>query len=294
MMLRLAEYSGFCFGVRRAIQMTLDAGKEHARVCTLGEIIHNPRIVAQLSAKGIAVCDGTQVPNGDAIIIRSHGVTQHVFDKLQESQAKVVDATCPYVKRAQDLVKNMSAQGYPVLIMGDPNHPEVKGMLSYGDENTFVVEPGQHLPESQFARLCVVSQTTQTPHDLQSLISELVTRVNELRVFNTICLATTQRQFAAKALAENSDLMIVIGGKNSSNTRQLVQVCSSICLCLHIENADELNPDDVLHVERIGLTAGASTPADQILEVYNKIKEINGEEAVSDIAQIPLFKEESC
>lgn len=291
--IQLAQHSGFCFGVRRAIQMALDARTEGKDVCTFGELIHNPQIVRELEQQGIGVCDEVQSIQNKVVVIRSHGITKTELEALQTGNNQIIDATCPYVKRAQEIVASMS--DYPVMILGNPDHPEVIGMLSYGGENTRIVSPDTDFVGETWKRLCVVCQTTQKLSNLQTLVSKLLPNVVELRVFNTICLATTKRQESAVALAKKSDLMVVIGGHKSANTNMLQDLCQAETRSVHIETEDEISPILLDNVRRIGLVAGASTPPDTIIKVYNKIKQINGNtDTATRIEEIPLFKEESC
>ncbi len=293
MKIRLAASSGFCFGVRRAIQMALEARENGDEVCTLGELIHNPPIVQELRDKGIEVCPSAESIQNKVVVIRSHGIGKQELETLQQGGNRIIDATCPYVKRAQEIVSSMA--DYPVLILGDANHPEVMGMLSYGNEQTRVVQEDTDLSEERWQKLCVVSQTTQRLDSLQNLVRKLLPQTLELRVFNTICLATTQRQDAALALAKAADLMIVIGGRNSANTRMLQQLCSAQTRSVQIETEAELSAELFDNVKFVGITAGASTPAEMILKVYNKIKEINRDADTATCSEeIPLFKEESC
>lgn len=287
----LAKHSGFCFGVRRAIQLALDANQPGDKVCTLGELIHNPQIVGKLAEQGIRLC-GEDVSNSK-VIIRSHGASKEVLAKLLSRGNEIIDATCPYVKRAQEMVSSMA--GCQVMILGDPGHPEVVGMISYGDKKTRVVQADTDFGTEVWDTLCIVCQTTQKISDLQTLVTRLLPKVKELRVFNTICRATSDRQHSAQALAERSDLMVVVGGKNSANTRMLQQLCQSITHSVHIESETELTPDLLAEHARIGLVAGASSPADTILAVFNTIIKIIGNtEAATHFEEIPLFKEESC
>lgn len=289
----LAASSGFCFGVRRAIQMALEARERDQEVCTLGELIHNPPIVQELREKGITVCDDAHEIRDKVVIIRSHGVSKQELQTLVDNGNTVIDATCPYVKRAQELVASMS--DYPVFILGDGEHPEVQGMQSYGNEQTRVVSADEDFSGWRWQKLCVVSQTTQKLGSLQQLVQKLLPQVMELRVFNTICLATTERQEAALCLASRADLMIVIGGRNSANTRMLTQLCATRAKALQIETETELSADAFTGVKLVGITAGASTPEEMIVKVYNKIKEINRDtDLATGLEDIPLFKEESC
>jgi len=295
MNIQLAEHSGFCFGVRRSIQMAKEAAGAGMPVCTLGELIHNPIIVEQLQAEGIRVCEDPATLRDHTVILRSHGVTKDVFEALQKGGNKIVDATCPYVRRAQQLVESMSAEAYQVIIMGDESHPEVIGMRSWGNGSTMVLKAEDRPEFLPSQKICLISQTTEKTEHLAELVAWLAPRVNELRVFNTICLATQQRQAASEQLARQLDLVIVIGGYKSSNTRQLHKLCSQYSRCYQIESEAELEVQWFRNITSVGLAAGASTPAETIVAVYNKIKEINGDsDRVTAVGAIPLFKEESC
>lgn len=295
MILRLAASSGFCFGVRRAIQMALEASKGRDVVYSLGELIHNPQFVKELEEQGIKVAKDALDIHDSVVIIRSHGITLQDLQILQANGNTIIDATCPYVSRTHELIQTAIQDGYKVLILGDAGHPEVIGMMSYGNQDTKVIAPGEVPSGVNGKRICLISQTTQKIENLKKLTCDILTLVLELKVYNSICLATTERQNASAALAKESDLMIVIGGRKSSNTKMLASLCSQYCLTLHIETEDELTADSLLGKARIGLSAGASTPEDRILKVYNKILKINGEEGLATSAHnIPLFKEESC
>lgn len=295
MTIRLAEHSGFCFGVLRAIETAYEAGRNSENVCTLGELIHNPGIVSRLANAGIKVCNEAGDISGATVVIRSHGVPPAVEAALAANANTVIDATCPYVKRIQELVADMTDDGYTVLILGDSEHPEVIGIKSYARDRAIVVDSETCLDLQDATKLCLVSQTTGNMDAMQTMAARLVPLCKELRVYNTICHATTQRQKAAEQLAKDSDMMIVIGGYNSSNTAQLTRLCARYCTSIQIESAMELAAPILLGKERIGITAGASTPAEAILEVYNRIKEIIGDpDRATCIGEIPLFKEESC
>jgi (E)-4-hydroxy-3-methyl-but-2-enyl pyrophosphate reductase len=289
----LAENSGFCFGVRRAIGMAREAKDSGGEVNTLGELIHNPRIVSQLSAEGIAIATSPDAVKNKKVVIRSHGISKQDRATLEANENEIIDATCPYVQRAQQLVA--SNADIPVLILGDPEHPEVKGMLSWGNSLTRVVRPGEDPGEKTWKKLCIVSQTTQKLRSLQNLVGTVLPRCQELVVFNTICAATSMRQDATVALAKKADLMIVIGGKNSSNTKMLHELCSAQTRSLHVEAASELTLSDLDAAQTIGLAAGASTPEEDIWDVYQKIFNLKGKPApAKNPREIPTYKEESC
>lgn len=295
MILRLAASSGFCFGVRRAIQMALDASKGRDVVYSIGELIHNPQFVQELEKQNIKVANDVTALQSSVVIIRSHGITHEDLQTLVANGNTIVDATCPYVSRTHELIQTAILEGYEVFILGDAKHPEVIGMMSYGNLHTKVIAPGEIPSGIHGKRICLISQTTQKVENLKKLACDILDQVLELKVYNSICLATTQRQNASAALAKDSDLMIVIGGRKSSNTKMLASLCSQYCQTLHIETEDELTADSVLGKARIGLSAGASTPEDRIIKVYNKILKINGEEDLAtSVHNIPRFKEESC
>ncbi len=295
MIIRLAKHSGYCFGVKRAITMALDAANLNNKVYTIGPLIHNPQIVSSLAEQGIEVADDFSKIRNSTVVIRSHGISKDQLGVLLENKNKVIDATCPYVSRTQELVEKLVMQDYPILILGDKKHPEVIGMVSYGNSETRVVSPEWEPDTTSYKKLGILSQTTQRLENLQQLVAKMLPYANELKVYNTICCATSQRQSSAKELASCSDLMIVIGGKNSSNTKMLALLCSDITLTVFVETEADLKPEHFSGMAKIGLCAGASTPDGAIIAVYNKIKEINGETlCAKSIEEIPLFKEESC
>jgi (E)-4-hydroxy-3-methyl-but-2-enyl pyrophosphate reductase len=275
--------------------MALEAQSKGQKVCTLGELIHNPQIVNQLQNAGIRTCSSADDLSQATVVVRSHGITLEEETSLLEAGNNLIDATCPYVKRIQQLVASAANEGYQVLILGNAEHPEVVGIKSYGKGHAIVVNADSPLDKLESSKLCLVSQTTENVSALQDMVARLVPISTELQVFNTICIATKQRQEAAISLARDSDLMIIIGGRSSSNTGQLTKLCGKYCPSLQIETSGEMEAAMFEGRHRIGITAGASTPTDAILDVYNKIKEIIGDpDRASCIGEIPLFKEESC
>jgi 4-hydroxy-3-methylbut-2-enyl diphosphate reductase len=291
----LAEHSGFCFGVKRAIQMAKDASHQNQPIYTIGPLIHNPQMVNDLKEQGILLAEHPEALHDATVIVRSHGISKAEREMLVKNSNRIIDATCPYVCKAQDFVKLLCLEGYAVIIMGDKTHPEVTAMLSYCDENTSVVSNADELPEQTWNKLGVISQTTKNMAALRDLVQKLVPNVKELRLFNTICSATTLRQEATTALAKKSDLMVIIGGHNSSNTRMLAALCAGITETLHVETAVEIGLEQVSAKHSIGLTAGASTPDYLIVDVYNRINELTGDRtSVKSVEDIPVNKEESC
>ena len=293
MSVRIAKNSGFCFGVKRAIKIALKTSKENHEIVTLGPIIHNPQMVAKLESENIIKIDNIEQIKGRPTIIRSHGIKKEILKELEKNNIEIINATCPYVSKTQDYAKSLSENGYDLIIMGDKNHPEVKALRSYVDKEVIIVAHAGELADKHFKKVGIISQTTRRVEDLQELVKKLVPKCHELRVINTICNATTIRQNATLALAEESDLMIVVGGKNSSNTKMLAKICENFVKTYHIETACEIDKIWFKDKQDIGLTAGASTPDWVIVEVYNEILECIGNiNKVDNIEDIPGFKEE--
>lgn len=273
----LAHSAGFCFGVKRATQMAFEASAEHDHICSLGPIIHSPQVVEKLAEKGVAVVGRVgEIPAG-AVIIRSHGVTAGEMQAILARDLTVVDATCPFVKKAQEYAERLAAEGYAVIIIGEAEHPEVEGIVSYADAAKVqvvanAVEAGK-LP--RMGRVGIVAQTTQSFENLRQVVDICLEKCQELHVFNTICDATTVRQNEARAIARQVDVMLVIGGFNSANTSRLAQICREIQPATHhLETAGEVRRDWFAGADRVGITAGASTPRWLIDEVVNRVGEL--------------------
>ena len=293
MSVRIAKNSGFCFGVKRAIKVALKTSKDNHEIVTLGPIIHNPQMVAKLEQENIIKVDKLEEIEGRPTIIRSHGVKKEILNKLEQNNIEIINATCPYVSKTQDYAKSLSEDGYELIIMGDRNHPEVKALRSYVDKEVMIVANASELADKQFKKVGIISQTTRRVEDLQELVKKIVPQSHEVRVINTICNATTIRQNSTLALAKESDVMIVVGGKNSSNTKMLAKICESFVKTYHIEVAGEIDKKWLNDKQDIGLTAGASTPDWVIVEAYNKILECIGSiNKVDNIEDIPGFKED--
>ena len=272
----LAKQAGFCFGVKRATQMAFEAADRGGETFTLGPIIHSPQVVQRLEGMGVRVLKDLQTLNEGTIIIRSHGVTAAEIEQAVEKELEIVDATCPFVKKAQDHVQNLSSAGYDVVVVGDADHPEVEGIVSYGKGKVYVVGSGEEAARlPKMAKIGVVAQTTQSFENLQSVVQECLKKAGELRVFHTICDATAVRQSEAVELAQRVDCMIVIGGFNSANTKRLAEVCVELQpRTHHIETADEIDGSWFAGVEKVGVTAGASTPKWLIDEVLERIQSL--------------------
>jgi len=277
MQIVLAKSAGFCFGVKRAVNMAFQAAEEDGNICSLGPLIHSPQLVERLEAEGINVINDINAVADQSVIVRSHGITRQEEEYLHAHKLKVVDATCPFVKKAQKYAGQLGAEGYSVVIVGEQEHPEVQGILSYvQNAQVFVVadvESAAQLPLGK--KVGLVAQTTQAYENFSSIALKLLERSKELRIFNTICDATSVRQNEARELAASVDVMLVIGGYNSANTNRLARICREIqSNTYHIESAEEISVSWFDGVERVGITAGASTPEWIIREVMVRLEKI--------------------
>lgn len=269
----LAKSAGFCFGVKRATQMAFEAADQHPHICSLGPIIHSPQVVDKLRALGVEVVDRVEdIPSG-AVIIRSHGVTAPEVQAITQRDLAIIDATCPFVKKAQEYAARLAGDGYAVVIVGEAEHPEVQGIVSYAKGKVHVVaNAAQAVQLPRFARVGIVAQTTQSFDNLRQVADICLEKSQELRVFNTICDATTVRQNEAREIARQVDVMLVIGGFNSANTSRLAHICQEIQPATHhVESAEEIQSSWLFTAARVGITAGASTPGWLIDEVVNRV-----------------------
>jgi 4-hydroxy-3-methylbut-2-enyl diphosphate reductase len=259
----LAKDMGFCWGVRRAIDIMEHAASERGEIVSLGPIVHNPQVIGELHEKGVRV--GQRPDDSSPVAITAHGVGPDVLAKAQAESPEVIDTTCPIVTRSQRWAKKMAEAGFTVLIFGDPDHREVKGVIGWAGKNAIAVRDGDPIPDDLPSRLAVISQTTHSPERFAEFISALVNGhvrdISELRVINTLCDVTSSQQTAARELAQEVDLMLVVGGKNSANTRHLLEVCQDEGVdAYHIETADEVQASWLAGRQKVGVTAGASTP----------------------------------
>lgn len=273
----VTQNAGFCFGVERATKIAFDASKEHKQdLYTLGPIIHNPQVVENLEKEGVKARNELDEIEGGTVIIRSHGVSSDVMDKARRRDLKILDATCPFVKKAQKNAEKLSREGYTVLIIGDGKHPEVQGIVSYVKGDVFVAgttEEARKIPKIK--KLGIVAQTTQSLENFNKIVDICMDNAEEVNICNTICDATEVRQEESVELAKKVDCMIVIGGYNSANTKRLTSLCLEIQPNTHhIESASEIKRDWVKNVKMVGITAGASTPSEAIDEVKKKVTEL--------------------
>ncbi len=281
MEITVAKSAGFCFGVKRAVDTVYSEVEKGGRIYTLGPIIHNDEVVSDLEKKGVTVINDTSqlhdIKEG-CIIIRSHGVSKKVYDELVSSGLKIVDATCPFVKKIHGIVEKDSREGKKIIVIGNPTHPEVEGIVGWcvGNNSATVIENEDEAADFEYDKnngITVVSQTTFTPGKFKDLVEILRKKGYNVNVVNTICNATCERQEEARKIASEVDMMIVIGDSKSSNTQKLYEICSRECKCtLYVQNTDNLETDLTGSLQRVGITAGASTPKNIIEEVQNYVR----------------------
>lgn len=277
----VAKSAGFCFGVDRAVKMVYGELEKGTRVATLGPIIHNQDVVDDMTAKGARIISSVdELEEGETVVIRSHGVDREVYRQIEAKGNRMLDATCPFVSRIHHIVSEKTKEGYFILIAGDKDHPEVQGIVGHCDQNYLVFKDNIELSDffensyKKFGKkLAFVEQTTYNIIVWEKCLNVIPKNDPDIFIADTICSATDARQSDAAELAKSSDIMIVVGGRHSSNTVKLYEVCSRYCKTYHIENSDELHSLNLPDAERIGITAGASTPAYIIKEVQTKMTE---------------------
>ena len=293
MEIKIAEYCGFCYGVKRAVEMAEKAAADRINGATLGPLIHNPQFIAELEAKGIACKeDLDQFTAGETVIFRSHGVGPEVYEKAEAKQLNIIDATCPNVRMAQKKAFQAAQDGYLPIIVGEKNHPEVKSIKKWAGENAIVVEYLKDISEvPQKDKYAVIIQTTFELQKFEEILAALQKeREGEYRVERTICLATSQRQNAAMKLAGEVDAFIVIGGRNSANTRHLYELVASKCpKAYHIETAAELEQEMFRDCIKIGITAGASTPDRLIKEAIVAMENMDFESLLAQSEEVNVY-----
>ncbi|KAB3534018.1 4-hydroxy-3-methylbut-2-enyl diphosphate reductase [Alkaliphilus pronyensis] len=276
----LADYSGFCFGVKKAIDMVYDKTSrktEGAKLFSLGPLIHNQQVVNELEKKGVSVKDDISAITDGSIIIRSHGVPQEVYEKARSNSLDIIDATCPFVRRIQNIVKDYCQNGYEIVIIGNPKHPEVIGINGWCNYKSYIVSNEEDVKDVPYSKkLCIVAQTTIPVSHFNRITELLKVKGDKVEIFNTICNATMERQDAARKLAKEVDAMIVVGGYHSSNTQKLVEICRAEKpnATFHVESVDDLVEDDLKDFKVVGVTAGASTPQWLIEPLIEKLKKI--------------------
>ncbi|MCT4594709.1 MAG: bifunctional 4-hydroxy-3-methylbut-2-enyl diphosphate reductase/30S ribosomal protein S1 [Anaeromicrobium sp.] len=280
MKIEVAKNAGFCFGVKKAMNETLAAAKKYDSIYTYGPLIHNNQVIDKLENEGIKAIEALEEVKNSTLIIRSHGIPLKVYERAKDLHIEIIDCTCPFVRKVQKIAKEYGEKGYNVVIIGNSKHPEVIGIKGWCKGNVYVVESNKDLDViPNCDKICVVAQTTITRELWNNITNELKNKTNELEMFNTICAATKERQMHCAELAKNVDAMIVIGGYHSSNTQKLYKISKEYCKkSYHIETADELPIKDLKDLNRIGITAGASTPDWIIKEAIEKMSDIQQEQ----------------
>ena len=281
MNVKLAKSAGFCFGVKRAVNMVYDRiGQTDMPIYTYGPIIHNEEVVKDMESKGVHVVedlsDLATLPKG-IIIIRSHGISKSEYDQMQEAGFEIVDATCPFVLKIHRLVREYSMKGHYIIIVGNENHPEVQGIRGWVEESGVSIiatkEDADNFALPDAVPVTIVSQTTFNYNKFQELVEIITKKGYDINVLNTICNATEERQTEARSIAKESDAMIVIGGKSSSNTQKLFEICKNECAnTYYIQTIDDLDPAVLRSIDNVGITAGASTPNNIIEEVQKNVR----------------------
>ena len=276
-----AKTAGFCFGVKRAVDTVYEQVEKCGgrQIYTYGPIIHNEEVVKDMERKGVTVLrSGEELDalEDGIVIIRSHGVEKRIYDKLNARGIGIVDATCPFVKKIHDIVSEQSAQGKYIVIIGNPEHPEVRGIRGWAGERACVIQnsdDAENFSPDKNEKICIVSQTTFNYNKFKDLVEIISEKSYYVSVLNTICNATKERQSEAESIAETVDAMIVIGDKHSSNTQKLFEICRKACNnTYYIQTLGDLDLNQLGSVETVGITAGASTPNNIIEEVQNNVR----------------------
>ena len=281
MEVNVAKTAGFCFGVKRAVDQVYEQTEKEKgkKIYTYGPIIHNEEVVKDLRSRGVEVIHSEEelaALTEGIVIIRSHGVPKRIYDLLEERKLQYVDATCPFVKKIHNIVKKASEEGSHVIIIGNPEHPEVQGIMGWSLLPVTVIQDAEEaeqlsLPEEQ--KICIVSQTTFNYNKFKDLVEIISKKRYDISVLNTICNATKERQTEAKSIAKGVDAMIVIGDKHSSNTQKLFEICKKACNnTYYIQTLDDLDMNQLRSVETVGITAWASTPNKIIEEVQKNVR----------------------
>lgn len=276
-----ARNMGFCFGVKRAVNKADRAIKEikNNGIYMLGEIIHNPQVIKEFTEKGVKIVNEvTQVPYNAYLISRAHGISLHEKKIAESRNIKLIDTTCPYVKKLHEITKLLRKENYHIAIFGDLDHPEIKSLLSYNTNNTAVIQSIDEIKDFLLEgnkKVALVSQTTKNTNDFNKIAIKMIDKVEELRIFRTICNSTTLRQSAVSELAKKVDIIIVVGGLNSANTARLAQISKKIGIkTYHIESENNIEEAWFKGIQKIGVTSGASTPDYVTESVIRRIKKI--------------------
>jgi len=274
----VAKNAGFCFGVKRAINVAFEKAKKTGkRVYTFGPLIHNPQVVEELKREGVHPVQNLKKIKSGTLIIRSHGVHPRILLEAKKKGLKIVDATCPFVRRAQKNARALYKEGYQVVVVGEAHHPEVQGIIGYADDQAKVINSNtKELDFFKGKRIGLIAQTTLNLDAFKQVTGRLLEKAKELKILNTICNATANAQKATLEMAKDVDLMIVVGGKNSANTSRLAKLCREMGkTTYHVETASELKSRWFKGIRSIGVTGGTSTPNWIIQQVVEKIRDLS-------------------
>lgn len=269
------ENCGLCYGVKRALNLARKTRcQKQGRVFTLGDIIHNPKVVADLKSQGVEPLETLDNVREGTIIIRSHGISPETYEILARRKIEIVDATCPIVKKIQRLVESLAKGERDIVLVGNKRHPEIRALIGYSQNKGIIVENESQVKRMPYKRKrAVLAQSTQDLFLFKKIVAALVEKTEQLQVYNTICLSTQTRQKSTSELASQVDTLFIVGGKNSSNTNKLYQISKRILANTYfVENAEEIKPEMFTGTKKIGISGGASTPPEAIEEVINKIK----------------------
>jgi 4-hydroxy-3-methylbut-2-enyl diphosphate reductase len=278
----LARDMGFCWGVRRAISIMEEVVQQEGEVYSLGPIVHNPLVMAELEKRGVRAINGNiPLQEDKPLAITAHGTGPEIYRLAREKGIRLIDTTCPIVTRSQRWARRMAQQGFTIIIFGDAQHREVKGVLAWTEGKGMAVTDVSHVPRG-LSRIAVISQTTQEPRKFAAFVAQLlqerIEEIHEFRLVGTLCNVTSSQQEAARELARQVDVVIVVGGRNSANTRHLAEVCQETGVPTYdIERAEELDPAWVRGRRKVGITAGASTPDWAVQEVVSRLRQLDQE-----------------
>jgi len=277
MEVKIARTAGFCWGVRRTVDRVMEVAQKGGKpVVTLGPIIHNPQAVERMRGKGVKAVDAVgEIADGTTVVVRTHGAVKSDLESAEARGIEVVDGTCPHVKYPQVMAQRLTRDGYHLVLVGDASHAEVKGVVSYAEGPCTIVKPGGSIPAIPSKKVAVIAQTTCIGSEFERVVGALALRHKEVRAVNTICSDTDERQDDARQLSREVDAVVVVGGKNSANTRHLAEICRSIQpRTWHVETEEELQPEWFHGCQVVGVSAGASTPDWVIEGVAERLRSI--------------------
>jgi 4-hydroxy-3-methylbut-2-enyl diphosphate reductase len=273
MEVKVGKYVGFCSGVKRAIKGVSRALEENSKIYCIGEIIHNPEVIKSLKQRGLEMVDDIDsIPVGSHLIIRSHGVRREIIEKAKKRGLRIHDFTCPKVKKIHNLVEELEKEGYNIIVIGNKHHPEVQAIASIATREVHVLERPESFKLPPSGVIAVVVQTTFNPELFSEIVKKIVVSSKKILIYNTLCEETLKRQKEALRVAREVDFLIVVGGKNSSNTKTLYDLIKTRVPSLHIESSGELDNRMFKNIRRVGVISGASTPKEEVMNVAQTLR----------------------